>query len=173
MVRRRPQELVDRYGQVIDHIAANYRASWDSWARPSLDLFLPPVDDQDDPTDDGRLSAAPGPPDSRPETPDPSTIRVTRKRTAVVRSPPSPEAAANPRKKRSRPQTALAAASTPSAPVPSPFPSSISGALLRTIRAAKAEDQWVTAAKRSGVMKGLVRGHVVFRSSRFSWPRPF
>jgi hypothetical protein len=132
-----------------------------------MDLFLPPIDDQDDPADDGHLSAAPGPLDSRPETPDPSTVLVTRKHTAIVRSPPSPEAAGNPHKKRSHSQTAVAAASTPSAPVPSPFPSSISGALLRTIRAAKAEDQWVAAAKRAGVMKGLVCGYVVFHSSRF------
>jgi hypothetical protein len=173
LVRRRPQELVDRYVQVIEHIVANYRPEWDSWARPDLDHHLPPVtvDEQahEDEEDEGRfssertsdkdippMSATPSMLGSDVGSPEPLPVsKASRKRSAVVSSPPSPDSILKlPPRKRSRPQ--LAKTLDSSLAIPTPFPSSISISQFKQIKNLKQETKWIDAAKQAGLMKFIV-----------------
>jgi hypothetical protein len=173
LVRRRPQELVDRYVQVIEHIVANYRREWDSWARPDLDHHLPPVtvDEQadEDEEDEGRfsserasekdippMSATPSMLGSNVGSPEPLPVsKSSRKRSAVVSSPPSPHSVLKlPPRKRSRSQ--LTQTLDSSLTIPTPFPSSISISQFKQVKNLKQEKKWIDAAKQAGLMKFIV-----------------
>ena len=178
MVRRRPPEIVELYARVANFIALNYRQSWDTWARPDLDDFLPPLDDEEEGTADADAdwsrvdSVGPEPPASSyhgsplatPEPP-PSQSSRGRKRAVQVRSPLPPDVVLqSPPRKRSRSQlsstapasSSVAPAPAPSPFVPTPFPASITEAHLRTIRDANQEVTWIAAAKAAGLMQSPV-----------------